>query len=281
MTNESEDTPAVNLASEESGIAREEVTLALAIANKVRSRTFEEFEKTAGPSLGDDLSGDDLWSVPWSDLMMVMFVLFAALLAVKSVAPDVEIRYRWQPVPEIHEVPKDREIEKEAPETAPSFDSLMQLNVFDRSQDAVLETQLKNIDIALLDDQSVKVSVQGPMFFARGKSELLSEMTRFLDRLGKVIRQTPYQIHIVGHTDDRPIRTQEFPSNWELSVVRASRVARYLIASAAIDPARFVVSGRGQYEPAYSNDNESQRARNRRVEIIITREIADDALEEQ
>ncbi|MFT5418725.1 MAG: flagellar motor protein MotB, partial [Gammaproteobacteria bacterium] len=47
------------------------------------------------------------------------------------------------------------------------------------------------------------------------------------------------------------------------------------------DPARFVVSGRGQYEPAYSNDNESQRARNRRVEIIITREIADDALEEQ
>jgi chemotaxis protein MotB len=276
MTSESEPTPTREPQSEARGVAREVAAPELSSTNKARRRTLEEFEQMAGRSLTDDLSGDDLWSVPWSDLMMVMFVLFAALLAVKSAEPNVEIRYRSHPVPEIHEVPKDREVEKETPQPPPSFDSLMQLNVLDRSKDAVLETQLKNIDIALLDDQSVKVSVQGPMFFERGRSELLPEMTQFLDRLGKVIQQTPYQIHVIGHTDDNPIRTQEFPSNWELSVVRASRVARHLIASAAIDPARFVVSGRGPYEPAYSNDNESQRAQNRRVEIIITREISDD-----
>ncbi|MDA0822631.1 MAG: flagellar motor protein MotB [Proteobacteria bacterium] len=281
MTSESEPTPTREPQSEGRGVAREVSAPEPSSTNKARRRTLEEFEKMAGRSLTDDLSGDDLWSIPWSDLMMVMFVLFAALLAVKSAEPNVEIRYRSHPVPEIHEVPNDREVEKEAPQPPPSFESLIQLNVFDRSKDAVLETQLQNIDIALLDDQSVKVSVQGPMFFERGRSELLPEMTQFLDRLGKVIRQTPYQIHVIGHTDDNPIRTQEFPSNWELSVVRASRVARHLIASAKIDPARFVVSGRGQYEPAYSNDNESQRAQNRRVEIIITREITDDGQGQQ
>ncbi|MFT4560498.1 MAG: chemotaxis protein MotB [Gammaproteobacteria bacterium] len=278
MTNDSEDTSPPR--SQESEIAGESAALEPA-SIKLGSRTFEEFEKVYGRTFVDDFSGDDLWSVPWSDLMMVMFVLFAALLAVKSADPEVAIRYRANPVPQIHEIQKDRDVEKEVPKPPPSFESLMQLNVFDRSRAAVLETQLKNIDIALLDDQSVKVSVQGPMFFQRGKTALLPEMTEFLDRLAGVIRQTPYQIHVIGHTDDNPIRTREFPSNWELSVVRASRVARHLIASAAINPARFVVVGRGQYEPAHPNENETTRALNRRVEIIITREIADDGLEEQ
>ncbi len=79
-------------------------------------------------------------------------------------------------------------------------------------------------------------------------------------------------MHVVGHTDDHPINTDAFPSNWELSLVRASRVARYLLdAGGDIDPARFVVMGRGQYAPTVPNSNEGARALNRRVEIIITR----------
>ncbi|HJP36151.1 MAG TPA: OmpA family protein, partial [Gammaproteobacteria bacterium] len=100
----------------------------------------------------------------------------------------------------------------------------MRINVFDRSQEAIREAQLQNVDIALLDDQSVKVSVQGPMFFALGKADLLPEVTDFLDRLALVIRQTPYRIHVIGHTDNNPIKTSFFPSNWELSLIRASRV---------------------------------------------------------
>jgi chemotaxis protein MotB len=141
--------------------------------------------------------------------------------------------------------------------------------------------QLQNIDVALLEDLSVKVSVQGPMFFDRGKAELLPEVTQFLDRLALVIRQTPYRVHVVGHTDDNPIRTEEFPSNWELSLIRASRVARHLIRSAELDPARFVVMGRGQYDPAFPNKDDANRALNRRVEIVITRELADDRPDEE
>ncbi len=219
---------------------------------------------------------DDHWSIPWSDLMMVMFVLFAALLVAKMMQPDIEVRYKTRPIPEIREIEKERVVDKEILSQQPSFEPLMRINVFDRSQEAIRETQLQNVDIALLDDQSVKVSVQGPMFFERGKVDLLPKVAEFLDRLAIVIQQTPYQIHIIGHTDDNPIRTAVFPSNWELSVVRASRVARYLIRSGSIDPARFIVMGRGQFDPAYPNEDEEFRALNRRVEIIITRDVASD-----
>ncbi len=225
-------------------------------------------------SLLDDDSLRDVWSIPWSDLMMAMFVLFAALLAANAMNPKIEIRYKPHPIPEVHEIEKETIVEQQVPLRQPSFEPLMQINVFDRSQDAILETQMHNIDVARLEDQSVKVSVQGPMFFERGKVDLLPDMIEFLDRLATVIKQTPYQVHVVGHTDDNPINTAIFPSNWELSLHRASQVARHLIRSGRIDPKRFIVMGRGQYDPAYPNDDEEFRAMNRRVEIIITREIA-------
>lgn len=244
------------------------------------------------------------WSVPWSDLMMTMFVLFAALLAVQALhqrakAPDAPGRHVaagepvataqpavtvQQPVPEYRDLVKERIVEREqpVPEPAPgevlsrkpSFEPLMQVNVFERSQQAMRETNLQNAEIVLLNDQSVKVSVQGPMFFALGKADLRPEVTRFLDRLAQVIRQTPYEIHVIGHTDDLPINTVAFPSNWELSLVRASRVARHLINSGGLAPSRFIVMGRGEYEPVAGNHGERSRALNRRVEIVITRTVA-------
>jgi chemotaxis protein MotB len=197
--------------------------------------------------------------------------------------PDIEVRYRAVPVPQVRKV----EVSKPVPEPdpvlsrQPTFEPLMRLNVFDRSQDAIRETQLQNVEIALLEDQSVKVSVQGPMFFELGKADLLPDVTEFLNRLADVIRQTPYDVHVVGHTDDNPIATELFPSNWELSLVRASRVARHLIDAASLDPTRFVVMGRGQYAPAYPNEDDTKRALNRRVEIIITRDVARNASQEQ
>ena len=241
---------------------------------------------------GDSLLDDDImranWAVPWSDLMMTMFVLFAALLAAQTLHGGAEHKKQGQ----AHEVevrPQVVEREKIVSQEMPALtrvtdansgtasdkilEPLTQINVLARSHDAVRESNLQNVEIALLDDQSVKVSVQGPMFFAPGKADLRPEVTKFLDRLAQIMKQTPYDIHIVGHTDDRAINTGMFPSNWELSLVRASHVARYLINSGGIDPARFMVIGRGEYEPVSANTDARSRALNRRVEIIITRDI--------
>lgn len=228
---------------------------------------------------GDTLLDDGIarvnWAVPWSDLMMTMFVLFAALLAVQALHDRAKQReVQQEKTAEVRQQPVDREkiIKDQVLSRRPSFEPLMQVNVLARSQEAVREANLQNAQIVLLEDQSVKVSVQGPMFFALGKADLRPEAQKFLDRLALIIKQTPYDIHVVGHTDDQPISTAQFPSNWELSLARASRVARYLIKSRDLEPSRFLVMGRGEYEPASANDDDRSRALNRRVEIIITRE---------
>jgi hypothetical protein len=102
-------------------------------------RHFQLFgEQLSLPNDEDGLS--DIWSVPWSDLMMAMFVLFAALLAVNTMNPKIEIRYKSEPIPERHEIEKEKIVTEETLVQAPSFEPLMQINVFDRSQDAILET---------------------------------------------------------------------------------------------------------------------------------------------
>jgi chemotaxis protein MotB len=211
------------------------------------------------------------WAVPWSDLMMTMFVLFAALLAVQGMQAHAKNQQAHQTTAVLQQLqPANGEVISHQADLDPP----MHIDVLARSEEAVRETNLKNAEIVLLNDQSVKVSVQGPMFFALGKADLRPEIMQFLDRLAQIIKQTPYEIHVIGHTDDRPINTTTFPSNWELSLVRASHVARFLISSGDIDPSRFVVMGRGQYEPAATNTDDRRRAFNRRVEIIITRKVS-------
>jgi len=215
------------------------------------------------------------WSVPWADLMMIMFVLLAALVAVQRQHAQPSA-LRREPASTRVALPVQGEVEvkeqvvskRDVP--APP----VRINVLARSRQAVREANLKNAEIVLMDDQSVKVSVQGPMFFALGKADLRPEVTDFLKRLAQVIKETPYEIHVVGHTDDLPISTAQYPSNWELSLARASHVARFLIDAGGLAPSRFVVMGRGQYDPAAGNADPRSRALNRRVEIIITRNIS-------
>ena len=79
----------------------------------------------------------------------------------------------------------------------------MRVNVFERSKQAVRETNIQNVQIVALEDHSVKVSVRGPMFFELGKADLRKAMRDFLIRLARLINQTPYQVNVIGHTDDR------------------------------------------------------------------------------
>ena len=219
------------------------------------------------------------WAIPWSDLMRVMFILFAALYILDLSTPEIIIEYRSEPVVEHLEVPAPVESPLEVPipgsdKNAVGVDitNTLSINVFEESTEALERAELSDVKVALLSDQSVRVSVQGPMLFELGKADLRDEMREFLDSLAFVIRQTPFRVRVIGHTDDKPINTVLYPSNWELSLFRASTVARYLIDAGEIDPTRFTVMGRGQYEPVASNTNDDLRALNRRVEIIITRE---------
>jgi len=252
-----------------------------AVSAPVRRATDKRLLDASETLLDDDVMRAN-WAVPWSDLMMIMFVLFAALLAAQTMKGQAErekiIKQEVAtpiPTPTLTAPPTPELVADGATSSTPnkSIEPLTRINVLARSREAVRESNLQNVEIVLLEDQSVKVSVNGPMFFALGDANLRPEMKSFLDRLAQITKQTPYDIHIVGHTDDRAINTNVFPSNWELSLLRASNVARYLIATGGIDPARFMVIGRGEYAPVSANTDEQSRALNRRVEIIFTRDV--------
>ena len=234
-------------------------------------------DRNTGSELYDQMG--EGWAVPWSDLMMVMFVVFAVLYMLELAQPEIELKYQPQPVTEYLPVPEPIESPVQTPSSGSQSETLaaditdsLSINVFEESAEAVQRADLAEVKVALLSDQSVKVSVEGPLLFELGKAELRNEVQEFLDSLAFVIRKTPFRVRVIGHTDDQPINTLLFPSNWELSLVRASTVARYLIDAGQLDPTRFTVMGRGQYAPVAANDNDSKRALNRRVEIIITRE---------
>jgi chemotaxis protein MotB len=107
------------------------------------------------------------------------------------------------------------------------------------------------------------------LFFITGEAQIRPEAEPLLDRLAGLLRKIPNHVVVEGHTDDRPINTPEFPSNWELSVHRATSLVRYLVEKQHLDPARFAAAGYGEHAPLTSNDEETGRRVNRRVDIVI------------
>jgi chemotaxis protein MotB len=106
-------------------------------------------------------------------------------------------------------------------------------------------------------------------FYDTGKADLKDKARATLDRIAPVIRTLPNEIRIEGHTDNVPISTYEFKSNWELSVRRATEVVRYLVENGEISPNRISAAGYAEYRPVAENDSEANRALNRRIEIIV------------
>lgn len=207
------------------------------------------------------------WSVPWSDLMMVMMVMFAVMFVTKLAERDVNELFKKdahlisKSSPK-HELPKG---EVQSPPSVP-IQEILRL-----SEKLVTEANLDNIDVVLTDSQTVRVSVRGNLLFDSGSAELKTDAISFLDKLAGVIASNRYQIEVSGHTDNFPISSPAYPTNWELSSARAARVARYLIQAGNLEPGRFTITGHALYRPVVPNDSLTNKARNRRVEILITR----------
>ena len=108
-------------------------------------------------------------------------------------------------------------------------------------------------------------------FFESGKADLTQPMTTLLDKLAPSIHELSlkYDITVEGHTDNVPISSPQFPSNWELSTARATNVVKYLIQTKNFSPARLAAIGYGEYKPVIQNDTPENKAKNRRVVFFV------------
>ena len=117
----------------------------------------------------------------------------------------------------------------------------------------------------------VRVEIDASLLFAPGRAELQRDSGEVLEAVAHVLKNIDHAIQVEGHTDNLPIETERFPSNWELSAVRASSVVRLLIAK-GVSPARLTAAGYGETRPVEPNDSEEGRRRNRRVTVMVSSE---------
>ena len=205
------------------------------------------------------------WSVPWSDLMMTMFVLFALLyvyhttnkeVQASSVEPGINYQVEIQTV-RTEDISTDREINTQI------------LRIEDLKDSATIE---------LTREKAVKIILPSDVLFDTAEAELKSDAIGSLMAIGQLIQGTNYAVTVAGHTDNIPIQTDRFPSNWELSTARASVAARFLIEETDIPPAQIQVTGYAENSPIETNETPEGRSANRRVEVIISKEHISDNL---
>ena len=105
--------------------------------------------------------------------------------------------------------------------------------------------------------------------FNAGVADISPQAIPLLQKIGAIVAETAYEVRVEGHTDDLPIKTNRYPSNWELSTARAVNVLRYINDAYRIPSERLSAAGFGKYRPVVANDSSLNRAKNRRVEIVF------------
>jgi len=113
------------------------------------------------------------------------------------------------------------------------------------------------------------ISLKEAGFFESGSAKLKHESVATLRGIAEGLQQYANRFRVEGHTDSVPIRSSEFRSNWELSTARATNVIHFLIESAGLSPNSLSAVGYGEFQPLVANDTPEQRAKNRRVDIVV------------
>lgn len=226
--------------------------------------------------------GAPRWLVTFADLMALLFALFVLLLSFSDINSD-KFRRNAGPISEafnvksiIQRIPlqpkvlrlRPREIPRDSQRDAYVRDVKRARLVGDlkRSMRAEIGQGLVELDVR---ENSVIIRFPDKSAFSLGSVDLAARILPTLDKIAQVIAAADGAIRVAGHTDNRPISTSKFRSNWDLSAARATSVVHYLLRDQRIRRDRVVVQGFADTRPRAGNDTAANRARNRRVEISI------------
>lgn len=206
-------------------------------------------------------TGAQRWLLPYADLVTLLLVLFVAM-AMMGLKPAVAKSAR-----------KQNGVSSQSNAVNPTFENT------NASVPALVSEQGQKIQKILAqsktpvaiteDDRGVILSFEEKIFFAPGSASIQPQANATLHRLADALNNTPGNIRVEGHTDNTPIQTSQYPSNWELSTHRATAILRYLIQQEKLSPKRLSAAGYGEYQPKVENTTETNRQKNRRVDIVL------------
>jgi chemotaxis protein MotB len=206
----------------------------------------------------------ELWLITYADLITLLLCFFILLFASANVDQNVWDRVKASYSSKV----KNKTISTPLSEIKHQLDSMLMKEVKDKN----LEIENK--------DNAINMRFLSNSFYNSGDAKLLPEGKEIVDKIFEIInavskeKKANFSLDVEGHTDDNPIATKEFPSNWELSVARASNVVRYLI-DRGMEPQRLKASGYADTQPVVSNRNgkgepiPANQSVNRRVVLRI------------
>lgn len=171
-------------------------------------------------------------------------------------------------------VPVEEYLEKTAPQvtpTEPTKETIDATEKLYRDLSSALKEEIQSdaVEVHKFDDQ-VLLRFQETISFDLASAQLRNNFIPILNRVSQTLSGIDGSILVVGHTDDLPITTSRFRSNWDLSAARAASVVTHMLQDAKLPAERVIASGRADSIPLVPNDSAANRAKNRRVEIVVT-----------
>lgn len=220
----------------------------------------------------DSGPGVPAWMVTYGDLMSLLLTFFVLLVSFSSIQMAKFQKALGSLKGALGVLPREESVLKQWEPVMPQLTDYQKRRVYK------VISQLRNVVKTEGLEQNISmestgngiiIRIESPILFGLGEAELKPSAYPILNKILEMTQQWPNNIRIEGHTDDLPIHTSRFPSNWELSTARALSVLRYFLQRGAIEPQRLAAVGYGQYHPLVPNNSPANRAKNRRVEIYI------------
>jgi len=205
---------------------------------------------------------EPIWLTVFCDLTTNLMLFFLLLYAFTRLSKEKQkqmyeaLKYAGK---------KEKIIEQKAQAVLKKFAEEETASAFGR---ITKSKELKKFSSVEVSESQIRLVLNTPVLFDSGSARLKPQTKTILDKIAKTLSMTNEKIIVEGHTDNIPIKSGEFHSNWELSARRAVNVINYFM-SKGIDASRFIAAGYGEYFPRASNDTPQGRAKNRRIEIVL------------
>jgi chemotaxis protein MotB len=231
----------------------------------------DPFDESENGESDDDAPTAPFWMTTFSDMMTILMTFFVMIVSMS----EVEVKKFKEALSHFQGHPS---ILTENTSVMPSRHSMTPTVRHELQKDIQYQRFLKYLEENGLEDKvqanrtetGIHVVISDSVMFRTGKARLIEPSRTILRMLARILDKNVTSVVVEGHTDDRPIRTGRFPSNWELSTARAASSVRFLQQNAPeLDPSRYAAVGYGAHRPRATNETRAGRAQNRRVEILF------------
>jgi chemotaxis protein MotB len=235
-------------------------TAARAHESRLKKRATEEKLETAGMMR---------WLLTYADMITLLLALFIILFSISTINKVKlqrlvhDISGGFNSIDAINNPPEGGGLERAQPsKELQQEQQIIQTYVNQQNLQQKVKVQLtgQGLVISLLTDKAL---------YDTGSAVLRPETIGLLEKVGAVLQRTQPTVRVEGYTDNQPIHTAAYPTNWELSAARAAGVVRFLVEQEHFDPHKISLAGYGEWHPMHSNANPEGQQLNRRVDIVV------------